>query len=191
MNLVSTERELSFEITFDSSTLDVGMSIYDDSGVSPVLVLGPVSMDNVVGNLYRAKFTPEFGKSYLVFKAVYLDNTFTTLNTDYNSGSESFVCEKAIINDGQIVVRKNKPLNAFTIVMLDSVNQNPTAGLTVTAMRSKDGASFASCDNPVAPIGNGFYKINLTANDLNADVVALNFAAFGADNTVLTILTQA
>lgn len=191
MQFVSTENSLSFEMTYDNPSLFVGLSIYDDSGASPVLIQSPALMQNVVGNMYRGKFSPTFGKTYLVFKAVYTDALMTVLNTDYSTGSESFTCDKSFIKDGQIVVRKNKPLNAFTFVMIDMINQIPTAGLTVTAQRSKDGGMFASCDNPVTAIGNGFYKINLTDQDLNADVVAFNFQALGADNTILTMLTQA
>ena len=189
MQFVSTDAELSFEMTLDSPSLFVGLSVYDDSGPTPVL-LSTTQMINVVGNMYRGKFTPTFGKTYLIYKAVYTDVLLNVLNTDYNSGSESVVCGKSTIMDGQIIVRKNKPLNAFTFVMVDVVNQNPAPGLTVLGRRSKDGLAFANLDNPVVEIGNGFYKINFTANDLNADVIGLDFYALGADNTVLTMLTQ-
>lgn len=191
MNLISSNKELSFEVTYDSPSLFVGMTVLDDSGVSPVVVFGPMLMTNIIGNVYRAKFTPDIGKSYIVYKTVYTDALMTVVNSDYNGSSESFLCEKALIFDGQIVVRKNKPINNFTFIMLDQVNQEPTAGLVVTAIRSKDGGVFEACDNSISEISGGFYKINLTANDLNADVVAFTFAALGADKTILTMLTQA
>lgn len=190
MNLIATNKELSFEVSYDSPSLFVGMTILDDSGPAPIVVLGPVQMSNVIGNLYRAKFTPQVGKSYLVYKTVYTDALLTVVNTNYNSASESFLCEKSLIQDGQIIVRKNKPIANFTFVMLDQVFQAPKAGLLVTGVVSKDGGVFGPVDNPVTEIGNGFYKINLTANDLNADVVAFSFTALGADGTILTMLTQ-
>ena len=191
MQFVSNNSELSFEVTYDSPSLNVGMTILDDSGATPVVVSGPTKMTNVIGNMYRAKFTPVVGKAYLVYKTVYTDALLTVVNSDYNSASEAFVCQKSLMLDGQIVVRKNKPLANFTFVMLDQVNQAPTAGLVVTGVKSKDGGAFAPCDNSIIEIGNGFYKINLTANDLNADVVAFSFKAVNSDETILTMLTQA
>ena len=67
MQLAPADVELSFEVTFDSPTLDVGMSVYDDSGALPVLLLSPFPMVRVAPglNTYRGKFTPENGKSYI------------------------------------------------------------------------------------------------------------------------------
>ncbi len=67
----------------------------------------------------------------------------------------------------------------------------PTAGLTVTATVSLDGGAFASATNSVSAVSNGWYKINLAAADLNGTVVALRFAASGAIDTDITIITQA
>ena len=190
MQYVSNEIELPFEVTFDSSSLNVGLSVYDVTS-SPVLIAGPTAMVNVVGNTYLGKFTPQFGKRYLVTKNVYTDNLLNVLNTDYANMSEAFVCQGVKLEAGQLVVKKNKAFNNFSFLMVDVVNQNPIVGLTVAAQRSIDGASFVSCDNSVIEIGLGFYKINLTANDLNGDVIALTFSSLGADTTALTILTQA
>jgi hypothetical protein len=85
---------LSFEVTFDRNDLFVGMSVFDDSGSLPVLLLSPFAMLNVVGNTYRGKFAnPEPGKSYIIFKAVYTDDTFTELDNNYSQGSESIKAE--------------------------------------------------------------------------------------------------
>lgn len=86
-------------------------------------------------------------------------------------------------------VTKNTALSAFMFVMRNSAG-TPTAGLTVTATRSLDGAAFASCTNSVTEVSNGWYKIDLAAADLNANVVALRFTATGAVDTNLTIPTQ-
>jgi hypothetical protein len=92
MEFVPPGSPCSFEVTFDSPSLPVAMSVYDDSGLTPVLIQGPSAMDVVAGNTYRAKFTPSQGKSYIIIKSVYTDGTFTTLDTDYASGSESVIC---------------------------------------------------------------------------------------------------
>jgi hypothetical protein len=90
-------------------------------------------------------------------------------------------------------IQKNTALSNFTFFMADSSDHvTGKTTLTVTGQRSKDGGAFANLDNTasIAEISNGFYKINLTANDLNADVVALRFTATGADATVLLIKTE-
>lgn len=89
MNIAPAGKVLSFEVTYDSSILDVAMKVYDDSGPSPVLVQGPTAMDLVVGSTYRGKFTAGNGKGYIIHKAVYTDPSFTTLHPDYAQGSES------------------------------------------------------------------------------------------------------
>lgn len=89
-------------------------------------------------------------------------------------------------------IQKNAALNNFALVMIDSADDvSPKTGLTVTATRSIDGGSFAACANSVAEVGNGVYKINLAATDLNGDVITFRFAATGANDTLLTIVTQA
>lgn len=93
MELAPSNVPLSFEVTFDNPSLHVAMSVYDDSGVTPTLISGPLPMLNVVGNTYRAKFTGASGKNYIIFKAVYTDNSFTTLSPDYSQGSESIVVQ--------------------------------------------------------------------------------------------------
>lgn len=92
MNLLPSGQSLSFEVTYDAGGLNVAMSIYDLSGF-PTLVSGPTAMDNVVGNTYVGAFTPSPMKKYLVSKAVYTDNTFTTFHPDYSQSSETFLTE--------------------------------------------------------------------------------------------------
>lgn len=90
MELVPAGTPLSFEVTYDAADLDVGMSVYDDSGVAPVLVGSVLAMEHVALNTYRAKFTPVAGKNYIAIKAVYTDETLTTVDSNYSQGSESF-----------------------------------------------------------------------------------------------------
>jgi len=93
MELAPQGVALSFEVTFDSPSLHVAMSVYDTSGSSPVLVQGPTAMTNVVGNTYYGKFTPPATNPYLIFKAVYTDGTFATLSPFYSQGSESIIAQ--------------------------------------------------------------------------------------------------
>lgn len=89
MNLALAGRPASFDVTFDAAGLNVAMSVFDDSGPTPVLVQGPLAMGSVIGYTYRGKFTPVSGKSYIIYKAVYTDGTFTTLHPDYSQGTET------------------------------------------------------------------------------------------------------
>ena len=89
MQLVPAGQALSFEVTYQQNNLPVAMSVYDDSGPTPIRIVAPFAMALVGGNTYRGKFTPEAGKSYIIIKAVYTDDSFTTLDEDYGQGSES------------------------------------------------------------------------------------------------------
>ncbi len=91
MEFVPSSNTVSCEVTFDSPDLDVGMSVYDDSGPSPVLLSGPTAMILVANYTYRGKFVAGLNKNYIVIKAVYTDETFTTLDPNYSQGSESIV----------------------------------------------------------------------------------------------------
>lgn len=103
MEFAPAGRPLSFEVTFTAPDLDVGMTVYDDSGASPVLLLPPFAMVNVYGNTYRGKFTAEDGKNYIVIKSVYTDNTLTTLDPNYLAGSESVVAQYLVVSAPYIV----------------------------------------------------------------------------------------
>jgi hypothetical protein len=88
-------------------------------------------------------------------------------------------------------VKKNTALAGFTFFMADeSDHVTGKTGLTITATRSIDGAAFASCANSASEIGNGWYKIDLAAADLNGDTVALRFTGTAADSRNITIVTQ-
>lgn len=88
-------------------------------------------------------------------------------------------------------VTKNVAFNAFPFLMLDSADHiTGKTGLTVTATRMIDGGSFAACTNGVTESVNGLYKIDLSAADLNGNVIVLKFAAAGADTRILVLITQ-
>lgn len=84
---------LSFSTSLDSPSLSVGMTVYDDSGSSPVVQVATFAMTYVALNTYRGKFTALAGKNYIIVKAVYTDGTFTTLNNSYVPESETIVAQ--------------------------------------------------------------------------------------------------
>lgn len=95
---------LTFEVTFSNPSLPAAMSVYDTTGMSPVLVSGPTAMPNIVGNTYYGKFTASNNKSYVILKAVYTDDTFETLDPNYSQGSESIVVtNEGIVSSCQLI----------------------------------------------------------------------------------------
>lgn len=108
MQLVPAGVQLSFDVTFESADLDVGMVVYDTTGVSPIQVMAPTAMHWVYGNTYVGKFIPSAQKNYLVVKSVYTDGTLTDLDPDYSAGSETIVAEElgsfGQINNGCSIV---------------------------------------------------------------------------------------
>lgn len=89
-------------------------------------------------------------------------------------------------------MKKNTAFSTFPFYMVDSADHiTAKTGLTVTAQRSIDGGAFASCTNSPSEIGSGFYKLDLSAADLNGVFISLKFSASGADTRALTIKTGA
>jgi len=89
-------------------------------------------------------------------------------------------------------IQKNTASANFTFFMADDGDHvSGLTGATVTATRRLDSGSFATCANAPTEVGNGIYTINLDAADLNGDIVTLRFTATGADDTVITIKTEA
>lgn len=89
MNLVPSGILLPFEATFDIPGLNVAMTVYDMSVNPAAIVAGPVAMENTTGATYIGKFTLQAGRAYLIYKAVYTDNTFATLDPNYSQSSET------------------------------------------------------------------------------------------------------
>jgi len=70
----------NFSVVFTGATpANVAFSVYEED----VLLLSPVQMTKVVGNVYTCSFTPEAGKLYTVLMAVYTSAAFSAFNTDY------------------------------------------------------------------------------------------------------------
>lgn len=87
--------------------------------------------------------------------------------------------------------KQNTALNDFVFTMVQSGDHiTPATGLTVTAERSIDGAAFAATTNSPTEMTNGYYSIDLSADDMNGRVIALKFTAAGADQREVVIVTS-
>lgn len=86
--------------------------------------------------------------------------------------------------------RRNVARSNIVFYMADATDGvSAEAGVTVTAEVSKDGGSFATATNAVVEIANGFYKIALTATEMDADVVLLRFTGAGCAPTSIAFDT--
>jgi len=86
-------------------------------------------------------------------------------------------------------IQKNVALSNFTFLMTDT-SDDPKTGLTVTVQISKDGGAFANSTNAVAEIANGYYKVDITQAEMNADVIGFKATATGANQTSLVVVTS-
>ena len=74
---------------------------------------------------------------------------------------------------------------------LSSDHLTPATGKTVTVQISKDGGAFAGATNAAAEIAAGFYKVVLTAAEMNAATIAFKITEAACDQTSGLITTSA
>ena len=87
-------------------------------------------------------------------------------------------------------IKKNTAFDNFQFLMIQSSNHvAPATGLAVTGEVILDNGAFVTLSNSVVEIGNGMYRVNLTAGELNGNIVTLRFTAAGADPRYITIVT--
>ena len=89
-------------------------------------------------------------------------------------------------------IGKNIALPNFAFEMiLSSDHLTPATGKTVTAKIAKDGGAFATCTNVVTEKSDGWYEIDFTKTEMNADVILLTFSASGCDTRGIVLKTSA
>ena len=87
-------------------------------------------------------------------------------------------------------IRKNVAFNNFMFKLVGTDGKTPVTGASVAVTRSIDGAAFAAASNSAAEVAFGWYKLNLSASDLNGDCIILRFTATGALPYEAQIITQ-
>jgi hypothetical protein len=118
-------------------------------------------------------------------------DTLETLSDQIDGVQTDTTAIKANTDNLPSGVKKNTALSNFEFFMVDSTDHiTGKTGLTITAERSIDGGAFGATTNSVLEISAGVYKINLSAGDLNGDVITLKFAAVGADARLITFTTN-
>jgi hypothetical protein len=85
--------------------------------------------------------------------------------------------------------KKNVALNNFSFFMADETdNKTGETGLTITSLIRKDSGAFAPTVNSATEVSNGFYEIDFTAEEMNADIVIVTFSATGANTKSFTLM---
>jgi hypothetical protein len=98
----------------------------------------------------------------------------------------------ALLTAASYILQTGVGIDAFPFFMtLSSDHYSPATGLSITAARSQNGGGFFPCDNAATETGNGWYQINLSDNDMNAQTIALNFAGPASDTARFNLVTQA
>ena len=89
MQLIPSGIRVPFEVTYDSPSLFVGMTVFDVTTGSPVQVGSLIPMVNVIGNSYLGLFIPTDQHIYMIYKNVYTDVTYSTISPNYAAGTEA------------------------------------------------------------------------------------------------------
>lgn len=177
-------------------------AVYEENTDTDIGVGGNMTKRTSLTGQYRASFTAsaangfELGKFYEVVMFSTVNGTaaktilkqFRVVAAETTAGYP--VADIHAVLAAASNMKKNVAFNSFMFVMTDATTHAPATGLTVTATRSIDGAAFASCANSVSEVANGVYKINLANTDLNGNNITLRFTATGADDRLLTLITQ-
>ncbi|MDX1407150.1 MAG: hypothetical protein R3330_03425 [Saprospiraceae bacterium] len=107
-----------------------------------------------------------------------------------NSDKSGYVLDTSANNASvDFSFRKNVAYAGFAFPMFDGVGDLVT-GLTVSGVVVIDGATPAALGT-VTEVGSGWYKVDLTAANMNGDQLGLAFTATGAKPTVFNIATYA
>lgn len=159
--------------------------IYEDETATPILTgtMGKLDDDNTTG-FYTELIacTSENGfednKNYTIYIIAIVDS-------DTGGISYTFKVTRTI------GIKKGKALSNFTFYMVAASDHiTGIAGATIVSSISKDGSDFTNCTNNAESISSGLYKIDLTATEMNANVINLKFSESTCDTRIVTIETS-
>ncbi len=85
---------------------------------------------------------------------------------------------------------KNSAVAGFAFEMIKAADGSAITSGTVNGYITKDGGSQASLTNTPTHVGNGQWKVNLTASEMNADCIGLLFTHTDAVPMHFTIKTE-
>lgn len=89
------------------------------------------------------------------------------------------------------MLKKNTAASGFQFTMYASTDGTPLAGIMDLDIElSQDGSSFVNATNSPVELNNGWYKIDLTAAELNGKKIGFRCTGTGARRTDFELLTQ-
>lgn len=178
-----------FTITFENLQYSV-RCVGANHNISDVKNVNQVSLiiGNSAGLIVSGSGVTAQDKTDIASKV--LDEIISSHTTSGSLG-QSVTAVKAKTDNLPSGVPKGVGLNNFAFVMIDSTGHvAPKTGLTVSGQISKDGGIFAALTNAVVEVGNGIYRVNLTATEMTASTITLRFTANGADDQIITMITS-
>lgn len=92
------------------------------------------------------------------------------------------------VADAYVPVKKNVAVTKFPFYM-ELTATGPATGKTVTVQVSKDGGAFSTVSDTVTEISGGWYEVDLSATELNADTVAFKATATACNQRNITFIT--
>lgn len=120
----------------------------------------------------------------------HLEATLNPILTAFGIDSTVELSTSPALSISSGVPTRGEALPNFSFLMVSSSDHiSDATALTVTAQVQKDDGAFAAATNSVVEIGLGYYRIDLTATEMDADKILLRFSATGADNRGVEIFT--
>lgn len=172
----------------DGGALDDLASILTDTGTTLPATLATIAgyLDTEVAAILTDTGTTL--PATLATIAGYLDTEVAAILAAVDTEVAAIKAKTDLLPSG---VPKNVARANFPFKMVDSTDHvTPETGATVTAQISKDGGAFASMTNSVTEISGGWYEIDITQAEMNADVIVLKFTATGCDQTDVVICSS-
>lgn len=164
--------------------------------INPTLAVGDVKVSGDDGALANITTLPTISPAGSMWVKVVLsaaEMNFDNVKIQFVDAAGAEWCDLAIAIKTTVTnpesFKKNTAFNDFEFYMSDSTLHTAKTGLTVTAQRSINGGAFAAMTNAPVEVGNGIYKINLSAADLNGDFITFRFTGAGADDQLFSFKT--
>ena len=194
LELTATQLNFLGRLILVVTKADTHLSVFHEYMVLPAMiydafVAGSDTLQSDMTQILGTALTETSGQIAAGFKQFF--NVATPTGTVNVMPVTTAVTNSVNVAASQFFIKKNVALSNFTFPMYD-VNGALKTGVTVTVNLSKDGGAFAASTNAVAEIGTtGWYKISLTATEMNATIIAFSATGSGAVTTGYTIITQA
>ena len=174
-----------------TSTAQLGVNAVQAGGTawgSGAITAASIATDAITAAKVASDVTTEITSGLATASAVAAISTL--IGTPSASVSADIAAVLAAVQATDTTYKKHAAVTSFAFYM-ELTDGTPGTGLTVAGAISKDGGAFsATATADATEISAGWYKINLTQTEMNADEIALKFTATGAKQRNIKIRTQ-